>query len=39
LDVLVWGSLAVKRLFDKHGVAAVLEWQLALVVVVVAMGV
>jgi hypothetical protein len=39
LDVLVWGSLAVKRLFDKRWVAVVLEWQLALVVVVVAMGV
>jgi hypothetical protein len=38
LDVLVWGSLAVKRLFDKYWAAA-LEWQLALVVVVVAMGV
>jgi hypothetical protein len=39
LDVLVWGSLAVKRLFDKRWVAVVLEWPLALVVVVVAMGV
>jgi hypothetical protein len=25
LDVLVWGSLAVKRLFDKRSVAAVLD--------------